>query len=407
MCKIMNKQDQTKERILWACKMINRARPGAINILREGTISNIRAIERNSRSIKDPNPLMSTMTNINVKFPITFKSDRINTELIPIELFSKVSDNRRSGRVLCKTEMIHWYIDNVDENTEKVPSIIKLFEASSNKFKKVFDYPWEGVSFKIGNVSLSRALVPVNPNNIDMPREFIKPAILRTLNLDNMIEYVDVPDYYLNQVKKILEDSNLDIRSLPNILNYIISQMDKKFRYLPILRGLSPDFIYISHALLQPQYRSSALLSESSVEKGQNKSITELCINILYHFRINSIPYYQIREVVNTFTFHGYPVSKILHSTDENKFTRFIKGCMGIEIVPVIEKPSIKFYPKHSSLFETIHMNKAGVEFRRYNGEEVVFFESSTSKGFFVHNADALLTITINRTNMNVYKIIK
>lgn len=103
---------------------------------------------------------------------------------------------------------------------------------------------------------------------------------------------------------------------------------------------------------------------------------------------------------MNTFTFHGYPISKILNSTDENKFTRFVKGCIGIEIIPVIEKPSIKFYPKHSTLFETVHTNKSGVEFRRYNGEEIVFFDSSTSKGFFVHNADALLTITINRTTL-------
>lgn len=134
--------------------------------------------------------------------------------------------------------------------------------------------------------------------------------------------------------------------------------MDKRFRHLPILKGLSPDFIYISHALLQPQYR-------------------------------------------DTFTFHNYPVSKILFSTDENKYTRFVKGCLGMEIVPVIEKQSIKFYPKHSKIFETTHLNRAGVEFRRYNGEEVVFFESNTSKGFFVHNADALLTLTINRTTLS------
>lgn len=139
---------------------------------------------------------------------------------------------------------------------------------------------------------LCLCLEPVNPNNIDMPKKFIKPAILQTLNLDNMIEYVDVPDYYLDQVKQVLENSNLDIRSLPNILNYIVSQMDKRFRYLTILKGLSPDFIYIFHALLQPQYRASTLLSESSVEKGQNKSITELCINLLYYCRINNIPYY-------------------------------------------------------------------------------------------------------------------
>lgn len=50
--------------------------------------------------------------------------------------------------------MISWYIDNVEENIEKEGSILKLFESSISKYKKVFSYSWEGVSFKIGNVAL-------------------------------------------------------------------------------------------------------------------------------------------------------------------------------------------------------------------------------------------------------------
>lgn len=45
----------------------------------------------------------------------------------------------------------------MDENNEKIASVIKLFEASSKKIDKVFNYPWENVTFKIGSVSLSRA----------------------------------------------------------------------------------------------------------------------------------------------------------------------------------------------------------------------------------------------------------
>ena len=129
----MEKQEQTKSRSLWACNVIKRAKAGALRILRESTISNVRPIERNSRSIKDPNPLMSTMTNINIKFLITFKVDKINTDLVPSDLYANISDNRRSGRVLCKTDMIQWYINNVEENNEKVASVIKLFESSSKK----------------------------------------------------------------------------------------------------------------------------------------------------------------------------------------------------------------------------------------------------------------------------------
>lgn len=195
-----DKNQQIKDRILWACGLINKAKSKTLDILRESTIANVRSIERNSRSIKDPNPLMTTMTNINMKFPITFKRDKINTDVVPKEMISDVVDNRRNGRVLCKTNMISWYIDNIDGEIEKHASITKLFDASMKKYDKVFKYPWESVNFKLGNVALSRSLVPVNPNDINVPKEFI---ILQTLNLDNMIEYVDVPDYYLEQVKDL------------------------------------------------------------------------------------------------------------------------------------------------------------------------------------------------------------
>lgn len=38
----------------------------------------------------------------------------------------------------------------------------------------------------------------------DIPKEFKKNTIFHALWRSNMIEYTDVPDYYLNQVKKIM-----------------------------------------------------------------------------------------------------------------------------------------------------------------------------------------------------------
>lgn len=72
-------------RILWACKKINRAKSDVIKILQESTIANIKFIERNSRSMKDLNHLMSAMTNINLKFPITIREDLIDISEISEE----------------------------------------------------------------------------------------------------------------------------------------------------------------------------------------------------------------------------------------------------------------------------------------------------------------------------------
>lgn len=80
-------------------------------------------------------------------------------------------------------------------------------------------------------------------------------------------------------------------------------------------------------------------MAGASAEKGQNKNITELCINIIFYCRINNISYHFIKEMINTFTFYNYPVAKMIQGTDENKYTKFVKGCIGLDIIPVIEKP--------------------------------------------------------------------
>lgn len=156
-----------------------------------------------------------------------------------------------------------------------------MFDCSINWLSKVFNYNWSDVKFKIGNVNLSRSLIPVNPNDIDIPKELIKPSILHSLGLSNLIEYEEIPEYYLAQIKKVVAESNLDVRKIPSLLNYIQSQIDK--RYLPILPGLDPLFVYISHALLQPQYRIDNLMDESSSIKGQNLEVTSICLNLIKH----------------------------------------------------------------------------------------------------------------------------
>lgn len=196
------------ERILWACGKINKANHSVIKILQESTIANIRATERNSRSMKDPNPLMSAMTNINLKYPITFRDDLIDKNDVPENLYSISKDSRRYNRTLCKLDMVKWYIHNgVRPSEEIIRTVEKLFSSIKNKYKIVLDYDWAGVRFKIGTVSLQRMLIPVNPNSIDIPKDLVKPAILHALGLSNMIEYNPIPPYYLNQIHKIVQES--------------------------------------------------------------------------------------------------------------------------------------------------------------------------------------------------------
>lgn len=99
------KKKHVLERLTWACSKLLKCSKDTIDILKEITLSNIRAIGRNSRPVKDPNPLMSTMTNINLKYPITFRKDSIKIDKVPPELYTG-SDNRRYKRLLCKTDTV-------------------------------------------------------------------------------------------------------------------------------------------------------------------------------------------------------------------------------------------------------------------------------------------------------------
>ncbi|CAG9562452.1 unnamed protein product [Danaus chrysippus] len=216
--------------------------------------------------------------------PTTFRKDAVDLDEVPTELYSK-SDNRRFNRLMCKTDLVQWYIHEdgkkVEEDTKR--AVKQLFDNNQDRLEKVFNYNWMNAKFKIGNINLSRALVPVNPNNIDIPKELIKPTILHSLGLSNLVEYENIPKYYLDQIQKIVAESNLDVRKIPSLLNYNQSQIDKRYRYLPILSGLTLDFIYITHALVQPQYRVSNLMEYTSQEKGQNVILTSICINLIRH----------------------------------------------------------------------------------------------------------------------------
>lgn len=269
---------------------------------------------------------MSAMTNINLKYPITLREDMVNIKDVPSELFCERKDSRRYNRTLCKLDMIKWYINNdhkPDQNT--IDIIEKLFSSNAKRYKIVSEYDLGGVTFKIGNVSLQRMLVSVNPNGIDIPKELIKPAILHALGLSNMIDYNPAPPHYLNQISKIVQDSNLDIRKIPNLLNYIQSQIDKRFRHLPVISGMTPEFVYINHALIQPQYKVQNLVEFSSEMKGQNLGITLICMSLIWHCQQNKVPYSKLRELVQTIKVNDYPLNKLLLTTDENKFTRFCR----------------------------------------------------------------------------------
>lgn len=405
----MNNEEQKllyrKERILNACKMIKNCSKEALSIIQSSTISNIRSIERNSRSIKDPNPLMTTLTNINLKYPLTLIPDRIPTDFIfPGDMVSRRMDNRRFKRRLCKLSTVQYWTANSpqpsDHDTTLIDGIIKQ---SIKKYELINNFKWADTRFLFGTVNYTRNSVPTNPYHVEIPKELRMPAINIILDIANYVDYVEVPTHYLEQLRKIVNDSAINLRSVPNILHFLQSQLDPKVRVIPVLHGIDSQMVPILHAIVQPNYRTIDSGRRLETKIGHNQIITELCIALLFHIQDKKISYASLKHLTESCRIYGFPVNQLLIDTEENKFTRFVKGAIGLDINPCIIKGPYTFFPlPNKNIREDFETNKKGHQFRIYRGVEEVFFESSHTKGFFTHSGDLIETITTIKTNKKI-----
>lgn len=79
------------------------------------------------------------MTNINLKYPITFRKNTLKLDEVPDELFLHQTDYRRYNRMLCKTDLVQWHIyNNLESQTvDEGSAIHRLTECNAKRLSKV------------------------------------------------------------------------------------------------------------------------------------------------------------------------------------------------------------------------------------------------------------------------------
>jgi hypothetical protein len=75
-------KDFSKALLMNMLDKIMHASEDTLVILRNNTMSNITLIKRNAKSLKDPNPVASTMNMINDKYPITIVESKIKNTIV-------------------------------------------------------------------------------------------------------------------------------------------------------------------------------------------------------------------------------------------------------------------------------------------------------------------------------------
>lgn len=100
----MEKPLKNKAQLLAAVREILKSNAGTIDILRGTEVNNIRMIERNSKNVKDPNPLMSAMANMSKKYPISINKEKAFLYKVPNNLLGSM-DTQLHGRISAKKGM--------------------------------------------------------------------------------------------------------------------------------------------------------------------------------------------------------------------------------------------------------------------------------------------------------------
>uniref|UniRef100_W8C842 Polymerase PB2 n=1 Tax=Ceratitis capitata TaxID=7213 RepID=W8C842_CERCA len=394
------------ERILEAAKLILSANDETIKILQGNSVSQINTIERNSKSIKDPDPLSSMLSNIAMKYPITISTSSIKSYKIPQEYVMKSGDLRKYNRTPCKLETIDWYLNNSDDPKQEVKEVIQgMMSSGITRLNKIMTMSWKNLNYSVCRTQFTTMMIATNPLEIKIPRELKIPLLSKVLGIDNYIEYSDIPIDMIDMVKeKLLKNNSIPFRSLPNVIQYLGSELNEKYRFLPVLPGMNEDFLLVSHALVQPCYSAVEIGNFISKNHRENKVVTGVCISIIRI--VNKMGINNIFEIVDSIKINKLKLTSYLNDTYENKFVKAVKAILHFPVTSRVEIGSTVFNPRIAKLRRTTQKTIGGVSFERIEGEEKVYFTNNNTKGYFTHQNQIVKVLKVSLCKPDTIKTI-
>lgn len=127
---------QQKKRLLMnAISTILKANKRTIEIIKDSTLNNLKLIERSSKCTKDPNPLASTLVQMNTKYPISIHKEMAIKYKIPRSMMPIVGpgDTHKHDRVRCKKDAVEWWIGNSELPDEELSKTIDIIRKQTRK----------------------------------------------------------------------------------------------------------------------------------------------------------------------------------------------------------------------------------------------------------------------------------
>nr|QMP82400.1 polymerase PB2 [Dermapteran orthomyxo-related virus OKIAV170] len=393
-----------KEMIIKACRMINRADPKTMKILRMMNLNNLRLIEKSSRNTKDPNPVSATMIVMGTKYPITVDSERMRELNVPEEMIATTREGRDDthmhGRIRCKKELIDWWIEHSPRPTPEDQKLVNfMYSNCREEARRYYSIKWRDASIKFGPVNLSRAKIATRSPQLRVPRPLREDIVTQILLPEFVTHYIEIEPALKESILE-LAGGSLEVRmALVNQIRILLNMMDERVRTLPIIPNCSLQTNTLKHALVH----SNLLVENVDVilrEPETYKYSMILLARCLYS--ASSIqPRELIKDACKRITFNKIPIMDLLNASfntenDEIKWLRALNG-LPVTTEHVINGVTYSPHPGRNSII--LNKNPNGVEFKSYVEIETVSFKKGGLRGFFTHCASSTYHLTSNYTD--------
>lgn len=281
----MDDKTTRKRLLLKACDMIYKCKPGVISLMEKYPAFLLRTIERNSKTIRDADPLSSAMAFASKKYTITVDASHPDLRYISKENIMNENDTRMYGRIPARRRALTDYqMARIQPKAEDKATIDAIFDHSLRFWKKWGVVDWSKTGVEFGITQLERRVIITNPLEEPIAREFRRDAIISALGIISTLEYNTVPTYAVDIIRKILNQNQIGIRSLASLLHLINNMIDEQPRFLPTVPGFSAEYARVSHALVQPTFKFVGLAKLNETSKGKNMVVDEACQLLIHHF---------------------------------------------------------------------------------------------------------------------------
>uniref|UniRef100_A0AAT9J9Q7 Polymerase PB2 n=1 Tax=Blattella germanica orthomyxovirus 1 TaxID=3133491 RepID=A0AAT9J9Q7_9ORTO len=398
--------DERKKIFLHCIRSINNVSDRALTILRTNKISNMRMIERNSKSLKDPNPITSTMVCMASKYPITVDKTKCDKYKIPSRFMHErdediIADTRKHDRVLCKKEAIDWWIDNAEVPKEGLLGVINtLYKEPREQVRLYLKIDWSKTELRFGPPVIERRLVPTRDVPHFIPHNLREPLLKEILFPELTLPDSRITGDLIGKMKEIVDTGIQSRLSLPRQIRILLNHMDPKLRTLPVLPGMSNKTLSLKHAIIHNNLIVHGVEVDGATPTDASmKVLKKLGDCLIYLAQKKKINWDDLRLVVRSSKINGNPIITLLESAPLANQYIWMKAIMGMSSELELTFKQMKLCPHLTNkIIKVKRVNQSKFSYMSFGGVETYNFKFGDNKGSFTRNEDYLVDISVNIT---------